>query len=1498
MNDNKAVYPLTHPQIRIWYIEQQYPHTSIHHLGGLVKICGVPDLSVLEQAIQLCIQKNEGLRLQMIELKGQPYQKVDHPVKGKFDYVDFSTNPHSAEEECKKWVKEKMASPFILLNSPLYYFALCKVAENKYGYLIKLHHIISDGWTMNILTKQISEYYTQLLKDESIDLQVEHSYLAYIEQEQAYLTSKRFSQNKQFWKERFDDLPESSYERISDGIAGKRMTYELSPVLSTKLREYTQRNRFSINAFFNSLMMLYIHKMTQQTDIIIGSPVLNRSGQAERKMIGMFTSTMPFRLKLDTKETLLNVIQKANKELLSCFFNQKYPFDLFVQDIELQKKGRDRLFHVCVNYYSTNLVNTLAGIPLENKEVHNGNQLYSLQMVIKEWSDQNVITLHYDYKIDDYRDKEIDRMHRYMMYLMEQIISNDEITVSEVSLLSPKEEQHLLYEWNNPEYDNVEYGTIQQYFEEQVAKTPDHIALIFEEKQITYRELNEKSNQLARLLRSKNVANDCPVAILGNHSPEIIIAMLAVLKAGSCYLPIDPKYPVDRIQYILNDANVAILLTDDCYEPELKYQGEVIRIDEGNNYVGDRSNLNSINNSNDLAYIIYTSGSTGKPKGVMVHHEGVLNYIFWASEQYIHSQNETFAFYSSIAFDLTVTSIFTPLLNGNSIVIYESNNQEFILERILQDNRTHIIKMTPGHLSLLAKLNVDKSAIRCIIVGGEELKTNVSSQIYDAFRGQVDIYNEYGPTETVVGCMIHRYDRQQDINVSVPIGRPIKNIQIYLLDQNMKLVPPGACGEIYISGMGVARGYLGRETLTEERFLPSPFKEGSKVYKTGDLGRLLENETIEYLGRIDQQVKINGYRIETGEIEHYLLANDKISEAAVIAIHEGGDTAYLTAFIVPKIDIFIIEIRSYLAELLPYYMLPSVYKFIKNIPLNKNGKVDKFVLNEKIKMDTIIDEDGRNDTELTICNIYKEVLNISKVSIHDHFYRMGGDSIKAIQVTSKLRELNYQVKVQDIMTYPTISELAMKLKEGGEFMVPQETCEGEVGPLPIVSWFFEQKFQNVHHWNQSVFLKIKKMLDVQMLECILVKLVQHHDSLRLNYDSQSESLYYNQKHWIPTEMVYHYDLSRYNVAEQQTLIKSIGKKLKASMNIESSILFKAGLIDCGSDRGLYLLLTAHHLVIDAISWRILLEDFARLYVQLAENQALILPLKTHSIQRWSECMNSFKENEGMVDLAYWNKETEIDFSLTTTTLNQDEYPAVKETISQSLTIPETETLLTTANIAYNTKPQELLVTALVQTLAQFTNIDEILIELEGHGRENLDSNVDITRTVGWFTSIYPVHFKWKEQALDKQIVSTKEKLRNIPRNGIGYGALKYLTTTISQPQNKRVRFNYLGQFEQNTYENVFEISDASLTGEDIAVENEMTAMIDIVALVLEKELRIAVTYSNHQFDLNEMTGFATLFANNLKLLVKYCNGKEIQGYTPSDFDAVDLSQEELEMLFE
>lgn len=1499
MNNYESVYPLTHPQKRIWFIEQQHPNTSIHHLGGLIKINGKSDLVAINQAIQLCISRNEGLRLQITEIKGEPFQKVCHPLNKEIDYVDFSTSYPDPGVACENWVKEKMAEPFTFLNHPLYYFAICKMDEHKYGYLIKLHHIISDGWTIHILTKQISDYYTQLLSgDYSLDVQVEPSYLEYIAKEQVYLNSKRYFKNRTFWRERFEKLPESSYEKVSDGIQGKRKTFELNTRLSDRLRDYAQQNRLSLNALFNALMIVYIHKMTQQSDIIIGSPVLNRSGQVERKMVGMFTSTMPFRLNVHEEDTFESLIKQANRELLACFSNQKYPFDLLVQDIELQKKGRDRLFHICVNYYNTNLINTMAGMPLENEESHSGNQLYSLQLVIKEWSDKQLFTLHYDYKTDDYHDNEIDRMHEYMLLLIKQILTDDQLKLSEVSLLSPEKEQYLVYEWNNTLIEDSQYSSIHRSFEEQAATTPDHTAIFFEEKSMTYRELNEKANQLARLLRNRHIGVDRPVGILGDHSQEIIIAMLAVLKAGGCYVPIDPEYPRDRIGYILNDANISVLLTDDSYDQQINYEGEIVNINESRIFKGDSVNLELPNHPHDLAYIIYTSGSTGKPKGVMVHHEGVMNYISWAKDQYIKSQNETFAFYSSIAFDLTVTSIFTPLLNGNSIVIYKKSTQEYILERILKENRTNIIKMTPGHLALLAQLNVDQSMIRCIIVGGEELKTNVSRQIFDTFKGQVDIYNEYGPTETVVGCMIHRYDPKSDTRVAVPIGKPIKNTQIYVLDRNLRPVPPGAQGELYISGKGVARGYLGREALTSERFVTNPFNRKLRMYKTGDLGKFLDSGTIEYLGRIDHQVKINGYRIETGEVEHYLLEHEKISNATVLPHYVEG-RSYLVAYIVSNAVMSSHEINCYLSEIIPYYMLPSTYVFTDHIPLTGNGKVDRETLIEKLEENSVIEERAANDIELAIINIYKDVLNVSEMSINDHFYRMGGDSIKAIQVASKLRELNYQVKVQDIMTNPTIKQLSMSLKESGPPIIPQENMEGNIGLLPIVSWFFEQNLHNVHHFNQSIFLKMNKVMNISMLESIVQKLIQHHDALRVNYDSDSGALYYNSKHLAPKDWIYYYDLSTNDEVEQDANIQLLGSKIKASLNIEESVLFKVCLFDCGGERGSYVLMTAHHLIIDAVSWRILLEDFARLYAQLEANQSFELPRKTHSIQQWSASLNEFKNNEVTDDLVYWKEELATDFPMICTNKkNQLEHTYAKDSITTSLSIKETDILMTTGNVAYNTRPVELLIAALMQSLSSITENDKIIIEIEGHGREEIRENIDVTRTVGWFTSIYPVLFKRQHQTLEKQIVAVKEKLRNIPRKGIGYGVLRYLTSLLPDTPNKYVRFNYLGQLEQNSHDDLFEVSNSISTGEDAARENKLTALIDIVAVILKGQLQISISYSNDHFKNEEMNLFLTSFLSNLKLVIDYCNGAEIQGFTPSDFDSIDISEEELEMLFE
>ncbi|NRZ86225.1 amino acid adenylation domain-containing protein [Clostridium beijerinckii] len=732
----------------------------------------------------------------------------------------------------------------------------------------------------------------------------------------------------------------------SNSLEGKRETFNIGNDLSKKISKFVEDNKCSLNIFFITILLIYINKTTYKKDIVIGTPVFNRTNKKQKNMLGMFTSTVPFRFELDAELNIESLIKQINKEFKICLLNQKYPYDFLIKDLDLSKNGYDSLFKMSVNYYNSKFINEIDGGDAEAKEHYCGNQSYSLQLIINEWKYNN-ITLNFDYKTSDYSEQEIQTMHNSMINIIKEMLTKENCRVKDIQLLNDEEINHKIHTLNSTSsvYPNK---TVYKLFEEQVNKSPNKVALEFKEEKLTYKALNEKSNQLASYLRENGVHKEVIVGIMMSHSIELVIGILAVLKAGGTYLPIDPSYPVDRVNYMLEDSESSIVLINSDIHEEILHKGKIFNINEINVDLYGRENLIEIGKLDSLAYIIYTSGSTGKPKGVMIEHQGLTNYIWWAKKMYLKNENEVMALYSSIAFDLTITSIFTPLISGNQIVIYDTDETEFVLYKILRENKATVVKLTPAHLTLLKDIDNSSSNIKRFIVGGEDLKVGLAKEVFNSFARNIEICNEYGPTETVVGCMIHKYNEEKDKGVSVPIGYPADNVQLYILDDELNVVPTGLAGELYISGDGVARGYLNREELTCKRFIENPFIKGRRMYRTGDTARYIENGAIEYIGRIDSQVKIRGHRIELGEIEKYLLENESVRDAVVAFKEDSLGNKILNAYIVKEKDITEFELKRWLNKFLPKYMIPVNYVFMDKLPLTLNGKIDHGLLPEPI----------------------------------------------------------------------------------------------------------------------------------------------------------------------------------------------------------------------------------------------------------------------------------------------------------------------------------------------------------------------------------------------------------------------------------------------------------------------------------------------------------------------------------------------------------------------
>lgn len=1495
-NTNNKLYPLSHPQKRIWYTERIYQNTSLYNIVGTIRIKGPVDFELLNESVNLFIKKNDGLRLRLLEKDGEVCQFVGGYEKIKFDFMDFSgfKNP---EEEFVKWVEDEAKKPINLSDSRLFNIVLFKISDNDNGFLEKFHHIISDGWSSNLMIQKICDIYSMLKKGENPDDDTEYSYVEYLEQEQKYLQSERFTKDKSFWLDRFNTLPDIHINNPYDRIHGSRKGVKLNKALSSKLNEFVLMNKISLNTFFTVLYLLYLNKTIYQNDLVIGTPVLNRSGKKEKSIFGMFTSTMPFRFTLNEEDTVLETMKKANDALMKCFFHQKYPYDILTQDLKLKSKGYDSLFSACVNYYNTKLCTLADGYRVEVNEFYSGCQAYSFQLIVKDWFDDGSILLEFDYRADEYSEEQVDRIYGNLCNLIHQILDNSDEKVGNLSVLSEDERNWQIYKFNDTKTEYPRNNTIYELFEKQVECTPGNLAIRFKDNTLTYSELNERSNQLARHLIAKGIHKESIVGLLTTHSIETVTGILGVLKAGGAYLPIDAGYPADRINYMLEDSKVDILLVNGRLYEGICFQGQVIDLNDSGLYTGEGSNPGTMSKPENLAYVIYTSGSTGKPKGTMIEHRGLVNYIWWARQMYTRGEGEVFPLYSSLAFDLTVTSVFTPLISGGIIDVYTDDGNEYVLYEIMKNNRSTVVKLTPAHLSLIKDMDNSNSSVKRFIVGGEDLKVSLSRSIHESFKGSIEIYNEYGPTETVVGCMIHRYDCERDLRTSVPIGVPAHNVQIYILDESLSPVPTGSIGELYISGDGVARGYLNRPELTGEKFVDNPFVKGTRMYKTGDLARMLYNGKIEYAGRADHQVKIRGYRIELGEIEKRLLEYEGIKEAVVIDREDLYNSKYLCAYIVEESKTEIRELRDFLSRYLPEHFIPLHYVVLKEIPLTANGKVNRSALPEPEISKTFGKEyvAPRNREEEELVQVAGQVLGIERLGMKDNFFHIGGDSIKAIQIASKLNDKGLRIKEKDILSHPILEEMSLYIENCSlKNNTDQGPCKGEIVHTPIISWFLSQGFANINYYNQSFLIKFMEETGPDKLEAILNELVRHHDSLRINYDAKEGRIFYNDSHiqsGIKLDVI---DLSMYTELEQNTVLKETGEKQKSGFDIGKDLLIKACLFDLGQ-RGKRLLLTAHHLVVDGVSWRILLEDMNMLYRKIVKDEKVASLKRTHSYQRWAEGLNGMaKRAKGEVE--YWRDVVSSEFEFPTDHGFNETHGTNMQTVICVLDSETTQKLFKEANFAYGTDTNDLLISSLYMAIRHITGKNEIVIETEGHGREDIGEDIDISRTVGWFTSIYPVKLVSAGNDIPEVIKSVKEQMRRIPRKGINFGVLKYLSKCIADNGKRHIRFNYLGDFGTLSGNGLFDIAREDC-GSDWDKSNRITALMEINTVVRHKEMEILLTYNGNEFTESTVKDFLDCYTSCIRKVAAHCTSRETKEFTPSDFDAANLSEEDLDILF-
>ncbi|NEW07889.1 amino acid adenylation domain-containing protein [Paenibacillus sp. SYP-B3998] len=1510
-------YPVTSMQKRLMVLQHLEGAETAYNLPSAMVIEEPLDQARLEEVFQQLIDRHEALRTSFEWVGDEPVQRLCDQVSFQLASGDLSVGD-GLEEEQIQTALHAFIRPFDLSAAPLFRAELNRLSDGKHLLLVDMHHIVADGTSIDILMDDFSALY----RAEALPkLRIQYKDFAVWHNES--LKGGQLREQEQFWlNELSGELPvlnlPTDYPRPQKkSFEGERIAIEADAYLFSKLKKLTTESKTTLFMVLLAAYNVLLHKYSGQEDVTVGSPIAGRHVPDLEKTIGMFVNTLVLRNRPLPEQTFLQFLQQVRETSIRAFQNQDYPIEDVVEQLGVQRDmSRSPLFDVMFsleNSESPELhdhVLSFNPYPLET-----GISKFDLTLTAEAHGEKLAFRFEYCAKL--FRAETIQRMAVHYIRLLEAIVERADTAISDLELLSEAERYALTTEFNNTASDYPKEKTLQRLFEEQVERTPHRTAVVFGDLRWSYRELNEKANRLAKTLRDKGVQANTRVALMAGRSLEMIAGIMGILKAGGAYVPIAPDYPAERIKLILNECGSPLLLTQSHVRAASDFfgeqgasgfTGEVLDLDMmETDASGYADNLPLINTSGDLAYVMYTSGSTGQPKGNLTVHHNISRVV--KNTDYIDiSEQDTLLQLSNFVFDGSVFDIFGALLNGASLVLIQK--EEVLdpekLSSLLRKEQVTIFFITTALFNTLVDTNIECfGTIRKVLFGGERVSFPHVKELY-AFIGPGKILHMYGPTETTVFATCYKVDELDESMWTIPIGKPISRTSAYILNDRGSLQPIGIPGELWIAGDGVARGYLDRPDQTEERFVPNPFSVGERMYRTGDIARWLPDGNIEFWGRLDHQVKIRGFRIELGEIEKHLLSNEFVKEAIVVARQDASGQKYLCAYVVLHAGKSTRHLRGYLSQSLPDYMIPASFVALDRLPLTVNGKVDQKQLPEPdITWDALVPyEPPATPVEEALTGIWESVLGRAHIGVGHSFFDLGGDSIKAIQVIARLNTFGLKLEMKDLFQYPTIRTVSPWVKRRTR-SIDQGVTEGEVPLTPVQRWFFEHKKEGTDHFNQAVMLFSPNGFDEPALRKSLDELWLHHDALRMIYNAHADGVRQFNRGAVgcPVQWAV-YDFTNRSDAYHE--IEKIASDLQAGLDLSAGKLLTAGIFR--TDEGSHLLLAIHHLVVDGVSWRILLEDLNSIYSQALAGKTAVLPEKTDSFKLWAEQLSDYANSPSLLkEIPYWTQLEKTDVSSLPKrgfNMRQDS-EAPRASIAVRLHAAYTRQLLGEVQVhqRYNTEINDLLLAALGLVVAKRFGMEVFPLNLEGHGREEIIEGIDITRTVGWFTTMFPIVLDLSQGSeLSWVIRNTKETIRKVPNRGIGYGLLKSLT----RPENKQcldfklepqISFNYLGQFNEEPTTAGFSMSPLS-PGRSISEQAESRFSLDINAIISGSELLIEIGYSRQEYEAEEIEQLAHAYIQELETVIDHCALRTERQYTPSDFQDRGLTIRELDGILE
>ncbi|MGU2129043.1 non-ribosomal peptide synthase/polyketide synthase [Pseudomonas aeruginosa] len=1513
---------LSFAQERQWFIWRLDPHSAAYNIPVALRLKGPLRRDALQGALDLLVQRHETLRTTFVEHDGAPRQVI-HPT---LPIAIEERRPPVAGEDLKGLVETEAHRPFDLQRGPLLRVLLLPLATDECVLVLTLHHIIADGWSMQVLVDELIRVYAALRHDEPPALaELPIQYADFAAWQRQWMDGGERERQLGYWVSRLGgeqpllELPSDRPRPQQQSHRGRRIGIPLPAELAEALRRLAQAEQGTLFMLLASFQAL-LHRYSGQNDIRVGVPIANRNREETEGLIGFFVNTQVLRAELDGQLPFRELLRQVRRAVVEAQGHQDLPFEQLVDALQPERSlSHAPLFQVMYNHQrDDHRGSRFASLgELEVEDLAWDVQTAQFDLTLDTYESSNGLLAELTYATDLFDASSAERIAGHWLNLLRSIVARPEARIAELKLLDEAEARADLLQWNPHPQDFPPASCLHRLIERQAAERPRATAVVYGERALDYGELNLRANRLAHRLIELGVGPDVLVGLAAERSLEMIVGLLAILKAGGAYVPLDPRYPSDRLGYMIEDSGIRLLLTQRAARERLPL-GEglpCLLLDAEHEWAGyPESDPQSAVGVDNLAYVIYTSGSTGKPKGTLLPHGNVLRLFDATRHWFGFSADDAWSLFHSYAFDFSVWEIFGALLHGGRLVIvpYETSRSPEDFLRLLCRERVTVLNQTPSAFKQLMQVacagqEVPPLALRHVVFGGEALEVQALRPWFERFGDRAPrLVNMYGITETTVHVTYRPLSLADlDGGAASPIGEPIPDLSWYLLDAGLNPVPRGCIGELYVGGAGLARGYLNRPELSCTRFVADPFSTtGGRLYRTGDLARYRCDGVVEYVGRIDHQVKIRGFRIELGEIEARLLAQPGVAEAVVLP-HEGPGATQLVGYVVtqaaPSDPAALRDtLRQALKASLPEHMVPAHLLFLERLPLTANGKLDRRALPapdaSRLQRDYTA---PRSELEQRLAAIWADVLKLGRVGLDDNFFELGGDSIISIQVVSRARQAGIRLAPRDLFLHQTIRGLAGVAVEGrGLACAEQGPISGSTPLLPIQQMFFELDIPRRQHWNQSVLLEPGQALDGTLLETALQALLAHHDALRLGFRLEDGTWRAEHRAVEAGEVL----LWQQSVADGQAL-EALAEQAQRSLDLGSGPLLRALLATLG-DGSQRLLLVIHHLVVDGVSWRILLEDLQTAYRQLQAGQAVALPAKTSAFKAWAERLQAHARDGGLEgERGYWLAQLEG----VSTELPCDDREGAQSvrhvrSARTELTEEATRRLLQEAPAAYRTQVNDLLLTALARVIGRWTGQADTLIQLEGHGREELFEDIDLTRTVGWFTSLFPLRLSPVAE-LGASIKRIKEQLRAIPHKGLGFGALRYLGSAedraaLAALPSPRITFNYLGQFDGSFSADSSALfrPSADAAGSERDSDAPLDNWLSLNGQVYAGRLGIDWSFSAARFSEASILRLADAYRDELLALIEHCCAADVEGVTPSDFPLAGLDQRQLDAL--